>query len=91
MQLNCQSNEEFFSLKSQKIYSLSQNNGYNELVLNLSELFELIPIELIVGIYLKLLTDHIISFFNDIQILNIVILYLNIVYILYNLIIKLIA
>ena len=71
---NCQSNEEFISLDNQKIYSLSQNYGYNKPQINISEIFELIPIEVIVEIYLKLLTGHIISFFNnDIQLLNIVI------------------
>ena len=71
---NYQSNEEFISSENQKIYSLSQNYGYNKPQINISEIFELIPIEVIVEIYLKLLTGHIISFFNnDMQLLNIVI------------------
>ena len=74
----CQSNEEFISLENQKICSLTQIKGYNKPQINISELFELIPIELIIEVYLKLLTGHIISiFYNDIEILNIVIFLFN--------------
>lgn len=69
----CQSNEEFISLDNQKIYSLNQMKGYYKPQLNLSEIFELIPIEVFIEVYLKLLTGHIISIFhNDKELLNIV-------------------
>ena len=71
---NCQCNEELISLENQKIYSLSPNYGYKKPQINIGEIFELIPIEVIIEVYLKLLTGHIISIFhNDIQLLNIVI------------------
>ena len=70
----CKCNEEFISLDNQKIISLSQFKGYNKPQINISEIFELLPIETIVEIYLKLLTGHIISIFhNDIELLSIVI------------------
>ena len=70
----CQCNEEFISLDNQKIISLSQFKGYNRPQINICEIFELLPIETIVEIHLKLLTGHIISIFhNDIELLSIVI------------------
>ena len=69
-----QSNEEFISLENQKISSLLPNYGYDKPQLNISEIFDIIPIEVIVEIHLKLLTGHIISIFSsDIQLLNIII------------------
>jgi len=71
----CLCNEEFISLENQKIYSLIQIKGYNKPQINISELFELIPIEVIVEIYLKILSGHVISIFNnDIELLNIILL-----------------
>lgn len=71
----CLCNEEFISLENQKIYSLIQIKGYNKPQINISELFELIPVEVIVEIYLKILSGHVISIFNnDIELLNIILL-----------------
>ena len=80
----CKCNEELISLDNQKIYSLTQIKGYNKPQINISELFELIPIEVIIEIYFYLLSGHIISIFHkDIEILNIVIYLLK--YLLYPL------
>ena len=71
---NCQNNEEFISLDNQKICSLFPNYGYNKPQLNISEIFDIISIEIIVEIHLKLLTGHIISIFSsNIQLLNVII------------------
>ena len=70
----CQCNEEFISLDNQKIYSLSQFKGYNKTQIDISEIFELIPVDVFIEVYLKLLSGHIISiFYNDIELLNIAI------------------
>lgn len=71
----CLCNEEFISLENQKIYSLIQIKGYNKPQINISEIFELIPVEVIVEIYLKILSGHVISIFNnDIELLNIILI-----------------
>lgn len=58
-----------------KIYSLIQIKGYNKPQINISEIFELIPVEVIVEIYLKILSGHVISIFNnDIELLNIILI-----------------
>ena len=71
----CLCNEEFISLENQKIYSLIQIKGYNKPQINICEIFELIPVEVIVEIYLKILSGHVISIFNnDIELLNIILI-----------------
>ena len=74
----CQCNEEFISLDEQKIYSIDRIKGYYEPELNIKELFEVINIELLIEIYIKILLGNNVSIiYNDIEILSIIISLLN--------------
>ena len=74
----CQCNEEFISLDEQKIYSLERIKGYIEPEINIGEIFEVINIELIVEIYLKILEGHNVSIiYYDFEILSIIIFLFN--------------
>ena len=72
--IKCNSNEEFISLDNQEIYSLEKNKGYKKPEINMTEIFQVIPIEILVHVYLEILTGSVISIFSEnIEILKTVI------------------
>ena len=67
----CESDKDLLNLGTQKIYNLNQLSGYRQSEIDFSVIFCVLPIELIVQIYLQIITSSTIAFFSkNIEILN---------------------
>ena len=67
----CKNEEEFFNLQKQEKYYLDQLSGYRFSDVNFNELFSILSVEIIVEVYLELLSGKVIGFFSKhIEILN---------------------
>ena len=67
----CESDIELLNLQNQKIYNLNQLSGYRQSEIDFSVIFCVLPLDLIIQIYIQLLTKSTIAFFSkNIEILN---------------------
>ena len=67
----CKNKEDFINSKKQETYKLNQLSGYRCSDINFSELFSVLSVEIIVEVYLELISGKIIGFFSKyIEILN---------------------
>ena len=60
----CESDKDLINLNNQKIYSLNQLSGYRQSEIDFSVIFNVLPLNLIIQIYLQLLTRHTFAFFS---------------------------
>ena len=67
----CENDINFINLNRQQIYSLNQLSGYRQLDFDISVIFCVLPVDIIIETYLQLLTGRTIAFFSkNLEILN---------------------
>ena len=67
----CNSDNDLIGLNNQQVYKLNQLSGYRQSEIDMSVIFFILPVDIIIQAYLQLLTGHTIAFFSkDISILN---------------------
>ena len=69
--VKCESDKDLMNLTNQKVYRFKQLSGYRHSEIDFSTIFFVLPIDVIVQIYLHILTQKTIAFFSqNIEILN---------------------
>lgn len=67
----CNSNKDLINLSKNIVYNLNQLSGYRESEIDFSAIFYILPVDLVIQIYLDLLTKNTVAFFSkDIEKLN---------------------
>ena len=69
--LRCKSDLDFLHLNRQEIYNLNQLSGYRNSEIDISVILCVLPVDIIIQVYLQLLTGHTIAVFSkNLEILN---------------------
>ena len=67
----CEYDKDLICLKDQQIYTINHLSGYRQSEIDLSVIFCVLPVDIIIQIYLELLTGHSVAFFSkSIEILH---------------------
>ena len=67
----CGNDKELIDLKDQQIYTINHLSGFRQSEIDLSVIFCVLPVDIIIQIYLELLTGHYVAFFSkSIEILH---------------------
>ena len=60
----CNTDKDLINLYQNKVYSLNQLSGYRQSEIDFSSIFYILPVDLIIQIYLDLLTKNTVAFFS---------------------------